>query len=214
MSLFGGFSNKPILDILEEKKGPSIVKKIDMLFMDVETEGKKQGYERASKEYKKVFIEIEQTYEETRKQIEYHKNIYGNRCDKLIDKLELLEIERDNLKRQVDSKVDQVSMSYNIPKGQIYSSMYSGTILSTYNNFSILDIIYNHKEKKLKQAQEKGYLEAKKIYEEKIKMLKADLEKLKIDGNREIENMINLIDDVVDEIVKNHMSIAELRILL
>lgn len=49
MKLFGGLYN-PMLDYkLKEKKGPSFVEKIDMIFMYVETEGKKRGYHRASK---------------------------------------------------------------------------------------------------------------------------------------------------------------------
>lgn len=38
--------------------------------------------------------------------------MYGNQCDKLIDKLELLECEKENLKKQVDNKVKEVSKVY------------------------------------------------------------------------------------------------------
>lgn len=34
-----------------------------MLFTDVETDGKKRGYDKALKEYKKIFIKIENTYQ-------------------------------------------------------------------------------------------------------------------------------------------------------
>lgn len=212
MYFWGGFGNKGLIDILEKNKGPSLIEKVDMLFTDVETEGKKRGYDKASKEYKKIFIEIENTYQETKRLIELQKNIYGNKCDKLIDKLESLEYEKEKLKKQVDNKVKEVSRAYNIPQTQILSSMRSGIIAN--NNIGILDMIYRHKEKKLKKAEQEGYLEAKALYEAKIRKLKEELARLKKDGNREIEKLIKLISEVIDEIVENQMNIAELRILL
>ena len=36
--------------------GPDIIDKVEMLFTDVEKEGKKKGYSRAAEEYGKVFF--------------------------------------------------------------------------------------------------------------------------------------------------------------
>ena len=47
-------------------KGPGITEKIDMLFKDVKTEGKTQGYKRAASEYEKSFREIENEYKHTK----------------------------------------------------------------------------------------------------------------------------------------------------
>lgn len=104
MKLFGGFRDDLIGDIFGVKKEPSILEKVDMLFTDVETEGKKQGYEKASKEYEQIFRQIENRYKETKKLIESQKNVYGDQYDKLIDKLADLENERDSLQKQVDNK--------------------------------------------------------------------------------------------------------------
>lgn len=79
MSLFKGFGTGPIIkgpfgrDIFD--KGPSITEKIDMLFKDVETEGKKQGYKRAASEYEKVFRVIENEYKQTKELIQSQKAI-------------------------------------------------------------------------------------------------------------------------------------------
>lgn len=207
-------SKKAIKDFSDFKNGPSIADKVDMLFTDVETEGKKQGYERASQKYKPIFREIENQYKETKKLIKSQENVYGGQSDKLIDKLSALENERDSLQTKVDNKVKQVSKVYNIPLGEIYSSMSTGTLLMPVAGFGILDIIYSHKENKLKKAEQKGYLEAKELYEKKTKRLQVELDRLKEKGDEELKKMVNLISDVLNEIAKNQMKIAELRILL
>ena len=38
---------------------PSFKEKVDMVFTDVDTEGRKQGYAKAAKEYEKIFGAIE-----------------------------------------------------------------------------------------------------------------------------------------------------------
>ena len=196
------------------KKGPGFIEKVDMLFTDVETEGKKQGYDKASKEYGHVFKELENTYKETKILIVEQKNMYQNQSDKLIDRLAALEYERDCLQVQVDSKAKQLAKEYNIPIEKVTSEISSGTLLMTDISFGILDIIYSHKEKKLKKAEQKGYLEAKELYEEKINKLKVELNLLKEKGHGEIKELVDLISDVLDEIVENQMKIAELRILI
>jgi hypothetical protein len=210
--LFGGYD--PLEDIFGKKKGPSLTEKIDMLFTDVETEGKKQGYERASKEYKLMFRKIEKAYKETKELIESQKDKYGEQSDMLIDKLSALEDERDRLQKQVDNKAKQVSKTFDIPIGEVRSSLAAGSLLMPSSGLGLLDIIYSYKEKKLKKAEQKGYSEAKELYEEKIEKLKADLNKLKSKGSKEVKKMINLISDILDEIIENQMQIAELKILL
>lgn len=81
-------------------------------------------------------------------------------------------------------------------------------------SFGILDIIYSYKEKRLKKAEQKGYLEAKELYEEKIKRLQDKLKRLMEKSDEEIKKMVKLISDILDEIVENQMKIAELKILL
>ncbi|WP_017416456.1 hypothetical protein [Clostridium tunisiense] len=208
------YKNTSIVDLMGLKKGPSLVDKVDMLFTDVETEGKKQGYERASKEYEPIYREIENRYKETTILIKSQKNMYGDESYKLIDRLSVLENERESLEKQVDNKAKQLSKTYNIPLEEVRSAMSCGTLLMPAVNFSILDMIYSYKEKKLKKAEQNGYLEAKDLYEDKIKRLKAELNRLKEKGDEDIKKLVDLISDVLGEIVENQMKIAELRILL
>lgn len=68
-------------------RGPNIIEKVDMLFKDVETEGKKDGYDRASKEYGKVYRALEEEFKQTKALIEQQKKSYNVEVDVLIERL-------------------------------------------------------------------------------------------------------------------------------
>ena len=76
------------------------------------------------------------------------------------------------------------------------------------------EIVYYFKEKKLRQAEQRGYAEAKELYEEKIQKLKDELCRLKEKGDSEIKNLLNQISQILDAIAEEEMKIAELKILL
>lgn len=78
----------------------------------------------------------------------------------------------------------------------------------------ILGLIYKHKEKKLKEAEQRGYAEARELYENKISKLKAELRRLKENGNRDIKKLVTMINEIFEAIADEQMKIAELRILL
>ena len=196
---------------------PNVIEKVEMLFTDVETEGKKQGYDRAAHEYGKVYRNLENEFLETKKLIEQQKSSYDNRADILISKLEFLECEKTNLEKQVNDKAREVSHRFDIPIDDIKKSLTSGTLLVDGDGLltsNILNLIYRHKEKKLKEAEQRGYAEARKLYENKIYKLKAELKKLKENGNRDIQKLIIMIDEIFAAIADEQMKIAELKILL
>ena len=78
----------------------------------------------------------------------------------------------------------------------------------------ILGLIYNHKEKKLRKAELRGYAEARELYEEKIARLKKNLLELTSKGSKEIQELFDMINDLFDAISEEQMKIAELKILL
>ncbi len=210
----GGFGRKPFGGRLLDK-GPSIVEKVDMLFKDVETEGKKQGYERAAKEYGKAFKAIEDEYKATKELIENQKKSYDSKSEALISKLENLEKQKEELENQVKRKTKGVSTKYNIPTGDVTKSLAAGTLLVGGPAIvDILGLIYNHKEKKLREAEQRGYAEARKLYEKKIARLKKKLLELKNKGSKEIQKLLDMINDLFDAISEEQMKIAELKILL
>jgi hypothetical protein len=214
VSLFGGFGMGPgkkgpfsIFD-----KGPSTIEKIEMLFKDVETEGKKEGYTRAAKEYKKAFRAIETEYKQTKELFESQKDDYYNLSEKLIAKLEELEKQKISIKKQLERNTKDVSDKFHIPIGDVRKAAMAGTLISP--SFGILDIIYKHKEKKLKEAEQRGYLEAKELYESKIAKMRRELQELKKQGHADIKKLLDMISDILDAIAEEQMQIAVLKILL
>lgn len=195
--------------------GPTVVEKLDMLFKDVETEGKKQGYQRAAKEYEEVFKVIENEYKETKEYIEKSKNRYDEMAETLINKLQDLEMRKSVLKEQVERQTKELSVKYNIPVEDITKSLAAGTlVVGVPITFGVLGIIYNHKEMKLKEAEQRGYAEVRKLYENKVEILKRNLKELKKKGANEIQELLDLINDLFDAISDEEMKIAELKIVL
>lgn len=192
----------------------SFIDKLELIFTDVEVEGKKQGYARAATEYEKVFRSIQREYKETKELIESQINMYDKQSDTLIAKLEALEKQKKRLERQVRQKSEDVSEKYNIPMVQIQPALDVGTIFADPVLFSVFGMFFRYKERKLREAEQLGYMEARKLYEEKIDKLKKDLATLKRKGNSKIKEMINLINEVLDTIAAEQMKIAELKILL
>lgn len=214
----GGFLNdgrpRDIYDYRRSNTRVSVGKMLGTIFSDVETEGKKRGYEKAAKEYADAYRKIEKEYNETKISIEGQKNTYGNQAFRLIDQLEKLERQKRELEKQVNSTVNSVSRRHNIPASDVRKSLNAGTLLVGDSAEHILEIVYYFKEKKLRQAEQRGYAEAKELYEGKIQKLKDELSRLKEKGDSEIKNLLNQISQILDAIAEEEMKIAELKILL
>lgn len=209
--ILGDLNFNPI-GIIDDK--PSFIDKVDMLFTDVEKEGKKQGYSKAAAEYEKVYKDLKVEYRKTKELIESQKNMYDKQSDVFINTLEMLENQKRNLENQVRQKSKAVSEKYDIPISEVQGSLTAGVLIGGPIMFDILGIIYHHKERKLREAEQRGYLEAKKIYETKIDKLKKDLAFLKSKGDSDIRKLVNMISDILGEIAKKQMEIAELTVLL
>lgn len=214
MSLFGkGFISGPIIKGIFDDE-PSLIEKVDMLFKDVETEGKKQGYKKAANEYEKAFRAIETEYKQTKELIESQKNSYSTKSDILIEKLSELERQRSELEKQAVERTADISKKYNIPIADVSNSLAAGALITGLPTMDIFGLIYKHKEKKLKEAEQRGYIEAKDLYEKKINDLRDDLYKLKKKGEGEIKELLDMISGLFDAIAEERMKIADIKILL
>lgn len=194
--------------------------KVDILLGDVEVEGKKSGYNKAAKEYEKVFEELENTYEETKIALELEKRNLDNKCEKLIDTLEDLQHKKIILQRELESKSKKICEVYNLDVKKFDFTKFAVGTRACTGGFvdvsltSLISMVYSSKEKKMKKAEEEGYLETKKLYENKLSDMRKKLESLKLKGDVEKRKMIDLITEVSDEIMYTQMYIAELNILL
>lgn len=206
----------PILNSGGLEKGNIIdtIKKMDIVFSDVETEGQKRGYERAAKEYDAAFERVEKEYFETKQILDKQIADKDMESSKLILKLQQLEDEKTRLERQIKDKTRQVSSKFNISASSISQSLASGTLLMGGTGIGIFDLVYAYKSKKMREAEEKGYAEAGRLYRTKILELKDNFSLLKNKRDKEIQELIVLISDVIKEISDAEMKIAELKIAL
>ena len=86
--------------------------------------------------------------------------------------------------------------------------------MSSSETSDIFDLVYRFKKIKLQEAEQRGYQEAKVLYEVKIAGLKNDLEALKKKGDAEIQELIDMSNDILEVIADEQMKIAELNLLL
>ena len=212
-----GIFNKGIFNGLFDMDEP-FWKKPSIIDTVVEEEGEKAGYSRAAEEYGKVFRSIESEYKQAKELIESQKNMYDIQSDALIEKLEALEKQKRRLENQVEQKTKAVSEKYDISVSQVKRGLnynYCNKFMNGPESI-LLDIVIacDRKVKKLREAERRGYSEAKKVYEEKIGKLKKELEELKRKGSAEIQEMSNMIIEILDAIADEQMKIAELEILL
>ena len=204
--LLDDFSDR--LDLLSDK--------IDVLLtVDVETEGKKRGYEKASKEYDVAYKAIEKQFKDTEAFFETQKSIYGGQAMMFVNRLEKLEKQKEYLENQVKSKTNDVSIKFHVPNEIVKNSMATGSLFTGTNpSVNYLDMIYLHKKIKLCQAEQKGYEEARILFDKKLQKLKDELKKLKKRGDSEINTLFNNILNILDDIAKLEAEIADLNILL
>ena len=216
MNLFDKMKDN--IDILNKKM--ERLKKNNVLFMDVETEGKICGYDRASMEYKPKLYKLENEYKDLKRIIEQEKDMYASKCDDLLNRLYNLKKENNVMQSDLEIAAKKVSKTYDIPIDKIYESIKYGDIweafifFNIFNPLNILGVIYSYKKKKFKKYEQKGYLEAKQIYEEEIKKLKEKLEILKNNGDKEIRELLILIIDILEEIANKKTTIVQLSSLL
>lgn len=212
MGLFGDTALSVLSGILLGE--PSLPYAVKMFFTDVETDGKKLGYTIAATEYEKAFRTIEDEYNAANELIERQKNMYNSQANDLIERLEKLERQKEELKKQVELKIELISIKYSIPISKIQSSLSSGSSVVANPTEDIFAAFCKHRERKYIEAMQCGYLEAKKIYEIKIVKMKSNLVELKNKGSEDIQKLLDLINEVLDSIVDEQTKIAELQILL
>jgi len=194
----------------------ALVEKVDMLFTDVEIEGKKQGYVRAAEEYEKAFREIENEYDEVKSLIKNKSITYNARLDMLNEKLKIIEVEKQLLEKQLIKQEEEFSIKMGVPTIEIHQAIMGQGLMptSSYYKVDILDVVYRYKERQQKEAEIKGYLEAKTLYDEKLSKMKMNIMKLRNEGDEEIRELLLIISDVLKEIADGEMRIAEMQIIM
>lgn len=164
------------------------------------TEAKKRGYARAAREYEKVLVALEEEYRQAQNLLYIERGNNKKITDVLIQKLE-------DLEREVEQKRKAVAKKYNVSPSQIgVGTAALGCVW--------VDLIFGRLEKKVRLAEQQGYLEAKEIYEQKIALLKKKLQSLKDELNLEVADFTQLINDLLSAIADKQAELAELNVAL
>ena len=195
---------------------PTLKEQWDILWVDTKTEGKKQGYEKAAAEYIATLQAIETEYNNTVRDLRSRKNRYNKRIDILTKKLSSLEAQRKELEDRLNQEKQRVFQKYNIsiPLTECHFTQTASLYHKFYIPFSLLDIIYLYKKAKLDAVAKTAYAEAKELYKKQIHKLNEDLSALKQSSDKEIRELLDLIDDLLKSISKEELRIWELKALL
>ena len=191
------------------------IQELETLFEDVETEGKKQGYERASREYEQAVCAIKKEYESMKYIFDNERLSKEARVDQLIDRLKILEEKHKELQKEISLQEKKFSQRFDVPIQEIQKSREIGSVVERRNMaVDMLDLACMYKSGKKRDAEKRGYQEAKEEYIKKISILKENLKRIKIKGEAEMNQLTSLIDEVWEEIIKEETRIAELKIAL
>lgn len=184
---------------------------------DMETEGKKAGYDQAAREYKRTFKRIEKEYKEAKQLIEEQTERYDNQSEDLINKLERLENRRKRLeqkrKRQVKLVAEQYGTSVKALENVARCSG-KASFIRGWDNTSVIEGIYFYKKRKFIKARQQGYEEARDLYERKISALQNQLAQLKRQGDKKTKELLTMMEKILFSISEEQMKIADLHILL
>ena len=208
-----------LFDILSGSNTPNIfdvVEFIDAVTSDPETDGKKDGYERAAKEYEPIYQELKQEYDNAIAEIQQKQHSYEVKCNTEINYLIQLEKKRDNLQEQINSKVQQAATSHGIPVSSLLGSISANSAIGVVRDSSwdMMRFITDSRMRKRKEAEKAGYSEAKSLYQEKINLLREKFNHQKAEANNQLRDYVDLIAKVLLEIEDIKLKIADLEIVL
>jgi len=199
-----------------EKYKEEVDKAFESAGKDMSTEGKKSGYEIASREYEKVYADLEQRYMQVINRIE--KNWFlAKKGRRLADELNLLGKEEGELEEKIDKGLDEVEKRFSISKSKIKELLQSKASIVNPAMLEILILLSVHnkiKERQYIKAEQKGYEEAKREHTAKVKKFEDKLTLLIEKSEVENRNIISSIATLLYDISEKYTRIAELRIIL
>ncbi|MBP3205580.1 MAG: hypothetical protein J6M66_09205 [Lachnospiraceae bacterium] len=186
---------------------------IDLLFKDAKSEGKKEGYNTAAREYEKVYQEQKTQNRKTKEYIEQAKGKHVSEARTLISHQKELENYKAELERKKCDLADRVARKHNINATAAMALASSGSFVAVeiWALIPLVGTVMILKEKQFKSGFESGYAEARKLYLEKLRKLQDELRQLKSEGDTQINSLIDMISSIKNEIAKLNLEIAELQ---
>lgn len=180
----------------------------EKVYIDAE----KQGYVRAAKEYGAVFNEIQSEYNQAKQRFEQIVREKDIHSEHLIAQHEQLVATRKYLEAEVERKAKRMAEKSGISTGAVKSAI-SGNAFSSTGSVDLFSVLHSYKEKKIREAECKGYNRAKTEYEKKIRALKREFEELQKISAQKINELHDLIADILVAISDERMKIATMKIM-
>lgn len=212
---------------LPVKREPTTIEKVKTIFSDTKTEGHKAGYSKAAEEYHSAYSDLKKMYDTYRAYLDEARESSNQRVESALKELEEV---RDRLQSEVARRSTKCEERYSLPAGTVTNALarrgetghrfycsgpsLSECILSMPGvNLNIIDVLYKAKEEQRKKAEKQGYLEAKETFEEKLQIMRDDFANLKSEGDQEINEYVDLINDILEDIAVARAQLAELKAL-
>lgn len=177
------------------------------IIKDPVTKGKKDGYARAAKEFEPVLAKIRQECEEIRNLHIKNKEEQNTHAEVLLDKLKKLEDEKARLDNVNEEKSKMVESKLGMSAGSL-------TLNGSFTLLDILNPLLLLRKSRYNKAEIEGYIEARKIFEEKIQIEKNKIIELKNECNEDMKQMLQLIADILSEIANVELRIAEMKLMI
>lgn len=209
------------------QKPPTLMEKIGVIFSNTKKKGYKDGYSKAAAEYRTAYSDLLRLYNTYKVYLKEAKESGKARAEHVLKELEKL---RDCLQSEVTRRCTECERQYALPEGTITDALacrgetghrfyYDG---SAYDkqlinipviNWNIINVLYKMKDDQRQKAEEKGYLECRNIFWEKLQMLRKEFAEDKAKGDKELEGYVDLINDILYDIALARARLAELKTL-
>lgn len=178
-------------------------------------EAEKRGCEKATRIYRETFEQLKNDLEQ------WERSISDLRIDVDAIKRRGIELknEKSSLEHEYESLLSKVAAKHQISESTLASTIGSSTFIKNpLETGNIFDLIYRSRERKIREAEQRGFEEGKRIFEEKIKK---ELEKIEA-KSKEYEYLSNrteslrnnaplAFDQIAKEISNLRMKIAALK---
>lgn len=171
------------------------------MYLDAKIEGRKAGYNIASREFEPVLMLLRNIYSTVKQVVQNDKAEYGEKAITLNEQLEILNLKTNVVSDNCTKNVEKIAKSYDVPIDDLKKELHSieskdrvYDILTGYIALACLtNPIIGIKKANYNKYKQIGYKEAKKIYEDKLTALKNDFAFLASKSEKDIKELIGFI---------------------
>ncbi len=190
------FSGVRLLEKVLKGELPTL-KMRETQFADV---GELKGYQKAAREYERVYNEISSEYQFVKDSFADQE---GQGNGDLIFIMKDLEGKKKSFQQWVNEKMDNYSIKYHAPASDVWNALATNRLISDYAYGSSAG-----------NDERRDYQKARVECEGKITKLKQELNAVEVEDDAERREMADRLRILLDEVVRLKMQIADLNLLM